>query len=540
MGSEDLDQSLRASVDEYLNGRLGGLQEEIARLQSQLNEALTRLSERLGSETQSDASVVVAISEHLRAARNEGIETAAHEHQRARASSDVAILKAAVDDIDNQRAQADILSALVNRTASFAPRVAFFVVKNNRVTGWRARGLEGTVGDDAVRELSLPLDSDTLLAAAVKSRATWSGAPGSHAEDHTVFSRFGGDNPPMRIVAIPLVARDRAVAVLYADCADMDADAINLEALETLVRVSGMAVELLATKRPAVKESTTAAAPAPSFSSPPAPGSAPPPEPPSVSQFVPPPPASPAATDIYASAEVASPVSDLHFSDVPTTEIPAGELPASDVQFGDVSATEIPDDTSFTGFEITTPHIETGFAEPELITPLVVDVPVMGNANSVISSNVESGTAAPGVELFGAVEAPPQTEAPAPMAVGNTAPLGSGPLSTSRRSGADAALPIEVREEEKRVHNDARRFARLLVSEIKLYNEHKVREGRVGGDLYNRLREDIDRSRQMYDKRVAPEVAGRYDYFHQELVNTLAEGDPSKLGEGYPGATVSA
>jgi hypothetical protein len=32
-------------------------------------------------------------------------------------------------------------------------------------------------------------------------------------------------------------------------------------------------------------------------------------------------------------------------------------------------------------------------------------------------------------------------------------------------------------------------------------------------------------------------VAARYDYFHQELVSTLAEGDSSKLGRGYPGAT---
>ena len=67
-------------------------------------------------------------------------------------------------------------------------------------------------------------------------------------------------------------------------------------------------------------------------------------------------------------------------------------------------------------------------------------------------------------------------------------------------------FPVEVNEEEKRYHNEARRFARLLVSEIKLYNEQKVREGRDAGDLYNRLREDIDRSRQMYDKRVAPPV----------------------------------
>src|SRR2546423_1118529 len=92
---------------------------------------------------------------------------------------------------------------------------------------------------------------------------------------------------------------------------------------------------------------------------------------------------------------------------------------------------------------------------------------------------------------------------------------------------------IQPPKPDTRLHNDARRFARLLVSEIKLYNEQEVREGRERGDIYERLREAIDRSRQMYDKRVAPPVAARYDYFHQELVNTLAEGDPSKLGQGY-------
>ncbi|MGB7923768.1 MAG: hypothetical protein WCF57_11040, partial [Pyrinomonadaceae bacterium] len=117
----------------------------------------------------------------------------------------------------------------------------------------------------------------------------------------------------------------------------------------------------------------------------------------------------------------------------------------------------------------------------------------------------------------------------------------SAPLGTARRYGStDAELPVDVSDEERRLHNDARRFARLLVSEIKLYNEQKVKEGRSQGNIYERLREDIDRSRQMYDKRVAPPVAARYDYFHQELVNTLAEGDPAKLGDTYPGATASA
>ena len=113
----------------------------------------------------------------------------------------------------------------------------------------------------------------------------------------------------------------------------------------------------------------------------------------------------------------------------------------------------------------------------------------------------------------------------------------SQPVKT-RFSERNVDLPIEVEEDERRLHNDARRFARLLVSEIKLYNEQKVNEGRTSYDLYERLREAIDRSREMYDKRVQPPVAAKFDYFHYELVNSLAEGEESRLGGSYPGTNV--
>jgi hypothetical protein len=147
----------------------------------------------------------------------------------------------------------------------------------------------------------------------------------------------------------------------------------------------------------------------------------------------------------------------------------------------------------------------------------------------VVETQPEPTAIEPPVEIAAELAPPLEAEAPAPAA------------TPRRRYGADVELPVTVAsEEERRFHNDARRFARLLVSEIKLYNEQKVTEGRSLGDLYPRLREYIDRSREMYDKRVRPEVAQRYDYFHSELVTTLAEGDESKLGSAYPGATVSA
>lgn len=475
MSSGDLEKSLRDDIDNYVNSRLSGLQEEVARLQSQLNESLTRLQERVAVTTQSDPSIAVAIAEHLRHARNEGVETAAESSARARSSSDVAIIKAAVDDLGAQHTQGEILEALVNRAASFAPRVAFFVVKNERATGWRARGLEGTVGDDSVREISLPLSSDTLLGKVAGARMTWSGSPGSHAEDNAIYGRFG-EEPPQRIVAVPLVARDKAVAVLYADSAGQDAEAVNLEAIEALVRVAGMAVELLAAKH-----------------------------------------AKPAEAKATRAEPAHAPVESQAPPDTPHAEPQAHAAPQA--------------------------HFETQPAAPEALVapgePETFEVAGPGPVPAMPEMEAAPAFAAPETS-FAAESAPPVMEAFAPPAP--PAPTAEAtPLATSRRYGAmDMDFPVEVSEEDKRFHNEARRFARLLVSEIKLYNEQKVRDGRDHGDLYNRLREDIDRSRQMYDKRVRPEVAGRYDYFHHELVNALGEGDPAKLGEGYPGATVNA
>jgi hypothetical protein len=94
---------------------------------------------------------------------------------------------------------------------------------------------------------------------------------------------------------------------------------------------------------------------------------------------------------------------------------------------------------------------------------------------------------------------------------------------------APEAAPQLSAEEETR-HEEARRFARLLVSEIKLYNEEEVDRGRVNRDLYQRLKEDIDRSREMYEKRISPDIRATRDYFHEELVRILADGDPDALG----------
>jgi flagellar biosynthesis/type III secretory pathway protein FliH len=75
----------------------------------------------------------------------------------------------------------------------------------------------------------------------------------------------------------------------------------------------------------------------------------------------------------------------------------------------------------------------------------------------------------------------------------------------------------------------ARRYARLLVSEIKLYHEPDVIAGRRERDLGMRLGGEIARARVLYEQRVPAHVRGPVDHFHDELVRTLADGDGTLL-----------
>jgi hypothetical protein len=103
------------------------------------------------------------------------------------------------------------------------------------------------------------------------------------------------------------------------------------------------------------------------------------------------------------------------------------------------------------------------------------------------------------------------------------------PTASDRPEAAGEPEPAPPEQE----NEDARRFARLLVSEIVLYNEAQVKVGQKQNDLYERLKESIDRSREAYRDRFGASTVG---YFEDEIIRTLALGDPSRMGPGYPSA----
>lgn len=611
VNSEELEQSLKAEFENHIKGLHAQTREDVSEFQSkieaelakhraQLDAAFQGFVSRFDREPEFEGGFTESVIEHLRLARDEGakitataIAQAEELEKASEPSANLNALKEAINDISSEDSQSAILKALINHAAKYTPRGVFFIVKNAHFVGWKLFGKEAGEGDNVVRDIHFPVEADSILGAAAKKLATVDGPFGTYAEDHVFLDplRFG---KPDRMYAIPLIARGRGVAVLYADYGH-EGVAVNTDALEMMVKVAGLTVELLASSKSAEPEGkqpesadfsethfeeespTTVEAPpanpfqdtvteSPTTSESPAPQvfSSPFPEP-SVGSFAAEQPFTPQQAFTPSIPEPSTGGFEFkqnfdNGSDFsPAATEPAFEPPPSTQSTGSESSNSVPDFASAsTGGDFESPPPSTNFE------PIAAETAPPSMDDSDLSAELRAFDTPPAEEPV--VEAVPISlpamvfDNPAPVTepssfenspFGRTAdqfqpsgvPAAAAPVvekitakpAGTRLSDRHVDLPIEVADDERRLHNDARRFARLLVSEIKLYNEKKVQEGRENKDLYERLREAIDRSREMYDKRVQTPVSSKFDYFHYELVNSLAEGDVERLGAKYPG-----
>jgi len=134
----------------------------------------------------------------------------------------------------------------------------------------------------------------------------------------------------------------------------------------------------------------------------------------------------------------------------------------------------------------------------------------------------------------------PTVTAPAPTVTAPTpaapAPAAPAPAPAPRKVAGPDLTNIPADEQD--AHKKAFRFAKLLVDELMLYNKDKVATGKQQKDVYALLHEDIDKSRLAYEKKFAATPAAKVDYFHQQMVQQIGDGDPAAIGNGYPGSLV--
>jgi hypothetical protein len=85
-------------------------------------------------------------------------------------------------------------------------------------------------------------------------------------------------------------------------------------------------------------------------------------------------------------------------------------------------------------------------------------------------------------------------------------------------------VPPGLSPGERDRHERARRLARVLASDIAIYNKDKRERGIRDGNLVAVLGYEIKKSWDVYKERVTPELATTTSYFRDALNELLAEG----------------
>ena len=321
-----------------------------------------------------------------------------------------------ITEIEKGASLSEVLTSLVNEVAHYVDRTAMLVVKGTSAIGWYAKGVEPP---EAVHQINVPLNADTVFRTAQNSRHSLRGHSSQFPGTAQALARLGGK--PQGILVVPLILRDKPAAILYCDTQNEELPAAEAAAIEILALFAAKSIDLLSlAPKPAAARASVATAPE-------------------------------RAAAIRAGAE------EVHERAGVPPAGPAPQPPPPPAKEASGSSTE---------------KVKAG------------PVPPVSNPRA------------------GAVPPAPPARPPSP------------------------AIPPE----EQKAHEDAKRFARVVVSEIKLYNEAKVAEGRKHKDLYMRLKEDIERGRQMYQERVPAHVRDKTNYFVDELVRILAGGDTAALG----------
>jgi hypothetical protein len=393
----------------------------------------------------------------------------------APAAADGKRLRDAIQAVERGKSQVDILNALLEQCLQFGSRAALLIVRGETFSGWKGLGFGAHGGnDEAVKRFNAAPGLIPELDRVLRDEQviTWDG--------RNLATRLGV-SAGSKAILIPMVIKDKVAAAVFVDAIEADVARLEPASIESLVFTTGLLVDTLAIRKKIPSPSLNEASE------------------PTLTRQSPPTLTSATPTPTHAAPRaVPSPTPQRPVPAVPSSPAPAAQA--------------VPTKTSSETVAITAQQMR------EMITSASAGGPGF-NVPSAEDLSVP-GAAKP------AAAPPPAAPVAALDKEERAASTQYVPPSGATRGGAFGG----PQSEEAKKHDEARRFARLLVSEIKLYNESKVDQGRKNGDLYERLKEDIDRSRQMYDERIAEDVRKSSNYFYDELVRILADGKADALG----------
>ena len=165
--------------------------------------------------------------------------------ETAEPSKQITTLRSMFDELRFPTATAEVTLLILRYSSEVVNRAILFMVKKDEVRGLGQFGIElesGQSPDQVVRNIRIPLSSDSLFRTVIETRRTYLGPLEPNDNNHFLMNAVGGVMPDA-VLAIPLIVDHKVALIVYGDNLPEKKAIQGVETLEIFMNQAGMALE---------------------------------------------------------------------------------------------------------------------------------------------------------------------------------------------------------------------------------------------------------------------------------------------------------
>ncbi|MCU0236269.1 MAG: hypothetical protein MUC72_04190 [Acidobacteria bacterium] len=165
--------------------------------------------------------------------------------EEADGAADIAILNEYVKKIAAAANQLLLIGSIIEGINRFCDRAALFLLRDDKLVGWRGKGFSGENGqisDEELKRIFFSLSANTVLKSVIETKKGYMGDPLCKPDDFLIYNRLGGGKPK-KIFVLPFFVKGKPQAVIYAD--SLAGAPIKAKVIEVLATVGELSLDML-------------------------------------------------------------------------------------------------------------------------------------------------------------------------------------------------------------------------------------------------------------------------------------------------------
>lgn len=145
-------------------------------------------------------------------------------------------LKKVKEEFADVKEKEEIIGILLNETKKISTRAAVFILKGDRLTGWKGRGLD-------VDDLEIRIEQNSVFSDVINRKSYYRGPMLKIPANEPLISLLRGT--PQDSLVMPIQIREKIIAILYADNGNSSVLDAGLSYIHTLVNMASLAFEIV-------------------------------------------------------------------------------------------------------------------------------------------------------------------------------------------------------------------------------------------------------------------------------------------------------